>query len=196
MRGKIRHLAEEIENMMLFNKAKKRLDKLEAMYEWSLLFNVMTDEEMAKEAYSDFVHWHVPLPMPHLEKSGTQPSLECFCVNRIIYALKQLATNFPSSYKNGQFCRVYAIIYQPDLFGSEIGAVFTEEKWDSLVNRDIRLENYIETRVADFNSSILTDKYACLVPIDISQATVSEYRDNKDGNEPWRGTSIMLFKDI
>ena len=166
---------------------------LHNLFDWSIDCSSILDE-VRDRPFKEYIAWKIPFPIEQLNMDGNNRAIRGYCVERLLTKLKLVARELKKDHEELPLCRVYCILTEPNLFGSEVGAVFSEEKWNSLLFRDVKSSTYCEqTKVTDGS---LISTFGVCAPEGMSTIYLSHLIEDLDEDISFKGGFHAVWLDL
>jgi len=164
-------------------------DLMDRLLEWS-----RDSDGFDAQTSSDYIGCKIPFPMEYLDEDGKYNGIRQFCIERLLAKFVAILNDPAKRSTSQNYCRAYCVITSPNLFGSEVGFAFSEEKWKSMLFRDVDTGSFFEQ--TKINDGSLEKTYAVQVPADCNSIKLKHIlRDVSEGIS-YEGTIYAIWKDI
>lgn len=121
------------------------VDSLNRLLDWT-----GKSSEFKEKIQRDYVSWKIPFPRYLLENTKENRAIRNFCVHMLLAKCCDIVAICKKLRLDVELVRPYVVLTEPNLFNSEVGVAFSEEKWDVMLFRNVKTETYTEiTSVRD-----------------------------------------------
>lgn len=174
------------------DKMEWHIQDLNALYDWSICASDVL-MEVRKRRFADYVAWKIPFPGTCADDNTANRAIRAFCVERLICKMISISRSTLELDEVFEIARFYCIVSDPNLWSSEVGIIFSSEKWRRLLYRDVITPTYIEKTTQ--TSQTLFEAFGVLIPSEVSYMHMSHAIDDQEEQISFRGGFHVLWTD-